>query len=83
MPPNLFNKTYRVAQRQRIRDIKTSLEHRAWYDLALEMQIIRLPGIKKEFDSIVFMGSNPHFFLMKYKSSFNKLYICDSNEDSL
>lgn len=82
---SVFNSALKRSQRDTAAVNKQSLEFRALYDLPLMQVVKNLPGIKKNFYNIGFIGPNPYFFLqnMKFEHTVEKFYFAEKSQKSV
>ena len=60
---DVFNRSLKTQQKANTASFKESLPFKACYDLPLITMAKRLPGIKKNFKRVAFVGPNPYLFL--------------------
>lgn len=65
---SLFNRDLKFKHKDYSSNYKMSKEHVAFYDFPLYMLLQRVTGIKKDFENVAFIGTNPLFFIKNLPS---------------
>jgi len=79
----MFNRELKSKQRGNAAKFKETTGFRALFDLPLMTMIKRLPGIKKEYESVSFVGPNPYLFLNHIPPGVKKFYYAENSEEAL
>ena len=76
---DVFNRKLKLAQRGRASVNKETLPFKTAFDLPLITMTKRLPGIKKDFKRVAFLGPNPYLFLQHMPKTYeiDKFYSCE------